>query len=321
MLNMLLGAIFALLALRGYWRGFVREAMDLAGALAGLLLAFRFSYPTGDALSSVIGASPWAARLVSGGLIFVAIGVVASLIAGRLQSVVNLPGLRLSNRLAGAGLAVLWGGVIATLILSIGLLVPIQAVEESIEGSSVASVLVDSDGPTQKLLALLSGDRALEMMLNLRGLIGAERVTVAGDASYKLPPVPLTTTSRDDESAIELFERVNRDRAEAGLPTLAWSSELARVGALHAQDMYASGLLAHHSPATGSLADRIQAANVDASVVGENFALAADPADVQRGLMASPSHRENLLHTEFDTIGIGAVSGPYGLMVVQVFSD
>lgn len=317
---MLLGALFALLALRGYWRGFVREAMDLAGALAGLLLAFRFSYPTGDALSGVIGASPWAARLVSGGLIFVAVGVLASLIAGRLQVLVDLPGLRLSNRLAGAGLAVAWGGLVATLLLSLGMLVPIRAVEESIDGSSVATALVESDSPTQRLLSLISGDRAIEMMLNLQEVIGAERVTVAGDESFTVPPVPTGSTNRDVASALDLFDQVNRDRSAAGLPVLTWSAELADVAARHAEDMYGTGVLSHESPGTGSLSDRVNSADISASVVGENFALAADPSDVQRGLMASPAHRENLLFHGFDAIGIGAIEGPYGLMVVQVFS-
>ncbi len=317
---MVLGAVFALLAVRGYWRGFVREAMDLAGALAGLLLAFRFSYPTGDALSSVLGASPWAARLISGGLIFVGVGVLASLIAARLQKLVDLPGLRLSNRLAGAGLAVVWGGILATILLSLGLLLPFNAVEESIDGSSVASALVSTDGPTQRLLAVLSDDRAIELLLNLREAVGAERVTLPANGSHTLPPVGLDQVSFDAHAAREVFRRLNNDRAEAGLPPLLWSAALAEVGLGHAEDMYESGVLSHTSAGGETLVDRVRLAKVSASVVGENFALASDSADVQRGLMESRSHRDNVLHPGFDSVGVGAVKGPYGLMVVQVFS-
>lgn len=320
MLNIVLGAIFALLALRGYWRGFVREAMDLAGALAGLILAFRFSYPTGDALSSVVGASPWAARLISGGLIFVGVGVVASVIASRLQKWVDAPGLRLSNRLAGAGLALLWGGLVTTIILSLGLLIPIKSIEDTIGRSGLAAALIETDSPTQKILSFISGDRAFEILLNLREAAGANRVTVGAHGSFEIPSVARSELSVDEAVALQLHDWVNADRRSQGLPELSWSKQLADLGLSHAQEMYETGLLSHDSPAYGTLQDRATDARVLATVVGENFALAADGADAQRGLMDSPSHRDNLMYEEFDSIGIGAIEGPYGLMVVQVFS-
>ena len=317
MLNLVLGAVFALLALRGYWRGFVREAMDLAGALAGLILAFRFSYPTGDVLSDVIGASPWSARLISGGLIFVGVGVIASWIAARLQQVVDVPGLAMSNRVAGAGLAVLWGAVIATVVLSLGLLLPFTAVENSIDRSTVASALIDVESPTQRVLALISGDRAVEILLNLSDAVGSDRVTLGEGDSHTIPPVSDSDLAVDSGSAGSLLALVNEDRRRAGLEALTWSDELADLGLEQAQTMYRTGRLSHESE-LGDLATR--AAGVEAAVVGENFALAADVADARRGLMDSPAHRDNLLYEGFDSIGIAAVDGPYGVMVVQVFS-
>ena len=55
-------------------------------------------------------------------------------------------------------------------------------------------------------------------------------------------------------------------------------------------------------------------------VAGENLALAATAADVHDGLMGSPGHRENLLRSEFGRVGVAVVSGPLGLMTVQVFT-
>jgi len=319
-LNIVLGAIFALLALRGYWRGFVREAMDLAGAFAGLILAFRFSYPTGDALSSVIGASPWTTRLITGGLIFVGVGLVASVIAARLQRWVDAPGLRLSNRLAGAGLALLWGGILATILLSLGMLIPIKAIEDTIDGSAVAAALIETDSPTQKILSLVSGDRAVEILLNLREAAGGERVTVGDGGAFEIPPVSESDLSVNADAAQQAMDLVNHDRLEAGLAALTWSAQLAEVGLVQAREMYETGVLSHDAPRSGSLSKRALNANLAASVVGENFALANDERDAQIGLMDSPAHRDNLLFEGFDSIGIGAVEGPYGLMLVQVFS-
>jgi uncharacterized protein YkwD len=36
--------------------------------------------------------------------------------------------------------------------------------------------------------------------------------------------------------------------------------------------------------------------------------------------MASPTHRAALLSGEYDRVGIGVVSGPFGLMTVQIFA-
>ena len=53
---------------------------------------------------------------------------------------------------------------------------------------------------------------------------------------------------------------------------------------------------------------------------GENLALAASAEEVHSGLMASPGHRANIESGDFNRVGIGVVSGPLGLMTVQVFT-
>jgi uncharacterized protein YkwD len=67
------------------------------------------------------------------------------------------------------------------------------------------------------------------------------------------------------------------------------------------------------------VADRVRAARISLSVVGENLALAATPRSIHAALMDSDGHRANILRTSFDRIGVAAVDGPLGLMVVQVF--
>jgi uncharacterized protein YkwD len=91
------------------------------------------------------------------------------------------------------------------------------------------------------------------------------------------------------------------------------------VAAGQAREMYALGYVSHLSPVTGRVPDRINRSGITLAVVGENLALAGSVAAVHDGLMASPSHRDNLLDPAFDRVGVGVVRGPYGLMVVQVF--
>ncbi len=84
--------------------------------------------------------------------------------------------------------------------------------------------------------------------------------------------------------------------------------------------MYLEGYFSHHSPRTGDVASRTLVSGVSFRVVGENLALASTPRAVHAGLMDSEAHRANILGTEYRRVGIGAVRGPLGLMVVQVFA-
>jgi uncharacterized protein YkwD len=54
--------------------------------------------------------------------------------------------------------------------------------------------------------------------------------------------------------------------------------------------------------------------------VGENLAIASTVRSGHQSLMQSDSHRNTILDNEFRRVGIGVVSGPLGLIIVQVFS-
>ncbi|MEX1271429.1 MAG: CAP domain-containing protein [Acidimicrobiia bacterium] len=47
--------------------------------------------------------------------------------------------------------------------------------------------------------------------------------------------------------------------------------------------------------------------------------MAATSRAVHAGFMDSDGHRANILRPGFDRVGVAAVDGPLGLMVVQVF--
>ena len=119
MLDFLLGIFFVFLFLRGWARGFVKEAMDLLGVIFGLAIAFRLSPAAGAVVSGTFGSSPTVSRVIGGLVLFVLVGGVAALLAHYLQRVARLPGLALGNRLTGAGLALAWGAFLATLVLSV----------------------------------------------------------------------------------------------------------------------------------------------------------------------------------------------------------
>jgi uncharacterized protein YkwD len=119
-----------------------------------------------------------------------------------------------------------------------------------------------------------------------------------------LPSVSATP----DASALErrMFQLLNRDRAKAGLPPLAYDERLADIARYHSRDMKQGGYFGHDSPTSGSPQDRIDASGYLAAESRENVALAPDAELAQQQLMVSPGHHANIMATTTTHVGIGA---------------
>ena len=107
----------------------------------------------------------------------------------------------------------------------------------------------------------------------------------------------------------EMFERLNRDRAERGLPTLAYEPHLAGIARSHSLDMKVNGFFGHDSPTTGTPQDRVDRAGYLASESRENVALAPNVPIAQDALLKSPGHYANIVATTVSHVGIGVVLG------------
>lgn len=148
----------------------------------------------------------------------------------------------------------------------------------------------------------------------------------APPSSIRFDPAP----DEPDDSPVQaeryLLDSANRDRVAAGLPELVWDSALAEVARTYSEEMHRTHLVAHISPTTGSVADRVRAAQITARVVRENVARTSGAREAHRALMSSPGHRANLMSTEVARIGIGVVfedgiAGQRDLFITQVFTS
>lgn len=320
MIDFLLGLYLAGLAVRGWLRGFVKELMDLIGLVLGLFVAFRMSAPFGDFISDRFDVTPEWARIGAGIALFLIVGAALGTLAHYLGKVMRLPGLNLANRLAGSGFALAWGIALILVVTSVLRALPMPAaVDDHLDNSEVITVLASPDSPTQQAFQRVVGDEVLDTLLALAPLIGDHNVVLEGDERIEIPPADPADLTRDPGAADEVFLLLNDARAEDGAQPLAWSDALAEVALGHAMDMYTNGYVSHISPTTGDVGDRVRAARIPLSVVGENLALAATPRAVHAGFMDSDGHRANILRRSFDRVGVAAVDGPLGLMVVQVF--
>ena len=102
-----------------------------------------------------------------------------------------------------------------------------------------------------------------------------------------------------------MFDLINVNRDRFGLNTLDFRPDISEVAYHHSVDMRENGFFAHESPFTGSPADRMEAAGLTRGV-GENLAFGQrDAIDANAALMNSLGHRENILQSGYQEVGIG----------------
>ena len=125
----------------------------------------------------------------------------------------------------------------------------------------------------------------------------------------------------------QLLAQLDRDRKASGLPALVHDPRLAQIARQYSREMAETGEVAHYSRRTGSIIDRIQAAKISPAptLIAENVGSALSAADAQRGFMASPGHRDNILNRAVTHVGVGVAvgreeGGTVSLYFTQVFA-
>jgi uncharacterized protein YkwD len=127
--------------------------------------------------------------------------------------------------------------------------------------------------------------------------------------AVEAPVAPLTTDPAQVER--QLLELLDRDRGAAGLPPLARDARLAQIARRYSREMAETAEVAHISPRTGSVIDRVRGAGVTPAptILAENVGSALSAADAERAFMGSPGHRDNILHREVTHVGVGVAAG------------
>jgi hypothetical protein len=118
----------------------------------------------------------------------------------------------------------------------------------------------------------------------------------------------------------ELVQLVNQERARAGLPALETDARLTEAARRHAVLLAEHRGLSHRFAGEAPLRNRIAATGLRFNRVGENVASDSEGAQAAHlGLMHSPPHRANILHPDYNRIGVGAIWKDGVLYVAQDF--
>lgn len=112
----------------------------------------------------------------------------------------------------------------------------------------------------------------------------------------------------DQVSAVSLLRQ---DRGDHGVRSIDGDSDVSAQAQQHATEMAMRGSLFHSRLKVGS----------GECARGENVGYGSSLAEVERALMNSQKHRDNILNSDFDHVGIGVVRWQGQVWLVQLFVD
>ena len=136
-------------------------------------------------------------------------------------------------------------------------------------------------------------------------------------ATLESPVLPVTPSADLASLELAMVNAINKERLKRGLPPYRVDEQLTMAARAHAQDMVAREYFGHITPEGKTLRDRLWERGLEPYWAGENWLRAVRPADevvqyATEWFMADPPHRDNILHTHYDRVGVGVTEGPSG---------
>lgn len=174
--------------------------------------------------------------------------------------------------------------------------------------------------PTSPSTPKPSPSPRLSIVVPLPSPLPALNLLTAGQPATANPLAGLfpAETETVPQMQAALLADVNAERAAAGLGPVAPNAWAEGVAMSHSQDMATAHTIWHNY--TGYIDAAKQA--IHAYVDGENVGMAETLAQADTALMASPSHKANILYPRFNTIGIGVAQDSAGYVyVTEDFAD
>jgi len=159
-------------------------------------------------------------------------------------------------------------------------------------------VPVSCDGRTGRMAVEIRAERQgqAEVVANFPVACGTELSTAVD--------VPAPGDPAQKERAI--FEQINAERTEAGIPALKWDDKVAQVARSVSESEAKSG---GGGAATAEVGDRLKAAGIASPIVLANPAATRTAEEAQWRFSLSPVYRANYMSTDATIAGVGVANG------------
>ena len=307
--------------INGWKKGFLLQFFYLMVLLISIALSFRYSDQVGSYISSWFNSNIQLSEIFGGVLIFITVLTVSSFFQNFLAN--KQKQRDVGNKLLGGFVSLLVSNLILTLIFTITSILSVpQFFEDTIENSNLVSFYTDTSGTPQQALELITGTDLIKVVSRIKDLTGKSSVVVGEQGCIEIPKYSLSNLSNNNEQKDELYELLLTERSNQNLAPLELSEKLSDIALNYAYVMYQDGFWCHKNPKNGELVgDRLSKQGFPYIDIGENLALSSSVRSGHISLMNSESHKNTILDNEFKRVGIGIVSGPLGLIIVQIFSS
>jgi uncharacterized protein YkwD len=307
--------------INGWKKGFFLQFFYLMVLLISISLSFRYSDQVGSYISSWFNSNIQLSEIFGGVLIFITVLTVSSFFQNFLAN--NQKQRDVGNKLLGGFVSLLVSNLILTLIFTITSIISVpQFFEDTLENSNLVSFYTDTSGTPQQALELITGTDLIKVVTRIKDLTGKSSVVVGEQGCIEIPKYSLSNLSNNNEQKNELYELLLTERSNQNLAPLELSEKLSNIALNYAYVMYQDGFWCHKNPKNGELVgDRLSKQGFPYIDIGENLALSSSVRSGHISLMNSESHKNTILDNEFKRVGIGIVSGPLGLIIVQIFSS
>lgn len=156
-----------------------------------------------------------------------------------------------------------------------------------------------------------------QQMLLAVALVAALAIPIS--APFTLPHLFPTAGGADNtcykfKPAERAFaSNMNEERRQRGLGTMKLDPELSKVARKHTREMKSTNTLAHTT--TTQLTRRV----TNWVTLGENVGVGAEVSTLHAAFMNSPAHKDNILHSSFNNVGVGVGRGGDRMWVTVIF--
>ncbi len=313
---------FGIYLYEGLRRGFIEQLLELLGFFLTIILALWTYKPLGGWLVENVGLVAGVAEPIGFLLVWVFLQAMYSL-ALKLSYPLIPEKIRSAtfNRATGLIPAFIRALIVVGVLLTLVTIAPVPGrLKETVSDSLIGSKFVARSSQIEGFINRIFGRNVKDSLTFITVPAQTEEI-IAPNETVDLK-FSTTDVEVDNESATEMLDLINDERAKVGLHALIWDEELADVARAHSKDMFARGYFSHTNPDGLSPFDRIDRAGIDFKAAGENLAYAANVELAHNGLMRSEGHRANILEVDFGRVGIGVIDGGiYGKMFTQNFRD
>jgi uncharacterized protein YkwD len=304
----------------GWKKGAVFQIFYLFSLLIAVSLSFRYSDEIGSYISGWLNSSLLWSEVFGGMLIFIAILLFSSYLLNELNKRVKKADL--GSKALGSGISFMVSNLILTLIFTAVNIVNLPSfLQNSINQSNLANFYVSPEGSPQQTLEVIIGTDLLKVVNRINYLTGKSSVVVDDDGCFEIPKYNESNLQSRQDFSVEIYNLLSIERQNENVDGLELKQILSDVAQAYAYEMYVNGFWCHQNPNNGeSVNERLSKVGIPYKTVGENLAIASTVRSGHQSLMQSDSHRKTILDNEFRYVGIGVVSGPIGLIIVQIFS-